>query len=121
MINFDQWVDAERIAARDPLIKRGDRDLWFHRIQPDFAYRCIGQSMSPTFLDGDLVFIHQQDTCSDGQIAAVQIGELRTLKRIYHLWNGIRLSPDNKLFKAVDLIGSDADQVKIIGIAVARK
>ena len=121
MISFDQWAAAERIAARDPLIKRGDRDLWFHQIQPDFAYRCIGQSMSPTFLEGDLVFIHQQDTCSDGQIAAVQIGEQRTLKRLYKISNGLRLCPDNQLFDHVDLIGEDAAQVKVIGIAVARK
>lgn len=121
MICFDQWSAAEKIAAQKPVIREGKRDLWFHHDQPDFAYRCIGQSMSPTFLEGDLVFIHQQDQVSDGQIAAVQIGEGITLKRIYKLRDGLRLYPDNPLFKPVDLIGEDAAQVKIIGLAVARK
>lgn len=121
MISFEQWAAAEKIASEKPMIKSGDRPAWFSHVQPDFAFRCIGQSMRPTFIEGDLVFIHQQDTFSDGQIAAVQIGKLRTLKRLYKLSNGLRLCPDNQLFDPVDLIGEDAAQVRIIGVAVARK
>ena len=44
-------------------------------ISADFALRCKGDSMAPRLLDGDLVFIKQQPSVDNGEIAAVIIGE----------------------------------------------
>jgi SOS-response transcriptional repressor LexA len=122
MIQFEQWREAETRMTGEPAVKPGHRETWFHPGQTaDFAYRCQGHSMVPTFYPGELVFIHQQNTFTDGQIVAVQIGDGRTLKRLYRLSDGFKLVPDNEAFQPVTITGKDADQVKVIGVAVARR
>ena len=85
----------------------------------DFALICKGESMSPKFLDKDLVLIHQQPTVDDGQIAAVLIDDEATLKRVYfHDNSQIILSPENPTFAPIVLNNHDLDTVKILGKAV---
>lgn len=85
-------------------------------VHADFALRCKGDSMIPTFLDGDLVLIKQQPEVENGQIAAVNIENETTLKRIYRHENGIILRADNPAFGQV-FIPSDR-QIIIHGLAV---
>ena len=42
-------------------------------VHADFALRCKGDSMEPTFENNDLVLIRQQPDVEDGQIAAVNV------------------------------------------------
>ena len=67
-------------------------------IHADFALRCKGDSMIPTFLDGDLVLIRQQPEVNNGQIAAVNIEGETTLKHLYYQDSGILLVADNPAF-----------------------
>lgn len=60
-----------------------------------FALRCKGNSMEPTLLNGDIVFIQKQPTVEDGEIAAVLIDGEATLKRVKHIDNKVLLIPDN--------------------------
>ena len=85
-------------------------------VHADFALRCKGDSMIPTFLDGDLVLIKQQPEVENGQIAAVNIENETTLKRIYMHENGVILRADNPAFGQV-FIPSDR-QIIIHGLAV---
>jgi repressor LexA len=64
-------------------------------VRADFALKCKGDSMSPTFEDGDLVLIRQQPDVEDGQIAAVNVACEATLKHVYHHQNGLLLVADN--------------------------
>lgn len=64
-------------------------------VHADFALKCKGDSMTPTFLDGDLVLIRQQPEVEDGQIAAVGINGEATLKHFYRHENGILCVSDN--------------------------
>ena len=64
----------------------------------DFALRCVGDSMNPTFLDGDLVLIRQQPEVEDGQIAAIGIDGEAMLKHVYKHENGILCVSDNPKF-----------------------
>ena len=64
-------------------------------ISADFALRCKGDSMTPTFLDGDLVLIRQQPDVVDGQIAAVGIDGEAALKHVYKNSEGVLLVSDN--------------------------
>ncbi len=119
-----QWIEAERLSAGSPqpAVNQESRSTWFHPgIQPDYALRCVGHSMVPTFLPGEYVFIHQQETFVDGQICQVMIDGKHTLKRVYKLSNGFRLVPDNKRFQPVEITGNEAEKVSIAGIAVARR
>lgn len=124
MISFNQWKHAEDLSAgsQPPIINQESRSMLFYSgIPADCAFRCSGHSMEPTFLPGELVFIHKQETFTDGQIVAVQIGSGMTLKRLYKLSNGFRLVPDNRLFDPVEITGKQAENVKVYGIAIARK
>lgn len=64
-------------------------------VEADFALKCKGESMTPTFEDGDLVLIRQQPDVEDGQIAAFGINGEATLKHIYKHDNGILCVSDN--------------------------
>ena len=117
MTEFAQWaeIEAVQVVKRPPV---GRRSTWLESGRtPAFAYRCKGNSMIPTFYDGDLVYIAPQSTFRDGQIVALEIDGGRTLKRLYRVPDGLRLVPDNQDYLPVTVA---PDDVKIIGIAVAR-
>ena len=86
-------------------------------VSADFALKCKGDSMIPTFQPGDLVLIRQQPEVEPGQIAAVGINGEATLKRFYnHGENGIVLVADNPAYPPhVYPTGTD---VQIYGRAV---
>lgn len=68
-------------------------------VYADFALKCKGESMQPTFQPGDLVLIRQQPEVEQGQIAAVGIDGEATLKRFYrNSDSGIVLVADNPAF-----------------------
>lgn len=85
-------------------------------VTADFALRCKGDSMEPTFKEGDLVLIRQQEEVEPGQIAAVGVGGEATLKRFYMTSDSVVLVADNPAYAPqVYLAGSE---VKIYGLAV---
>lgn len=85
-------------------------------VTADFALRCNGDSMTPTFQPGDLVLIRQQPEVQPGQIAAVGIDGEATLKRFYRHGESIVLVADNPAYNPqVYPAGTD---VQIYGLAV---
>lgn len=87
-------------------------------VHADFALRCKGDSMTGARInDGDLVFIRQQPTVDDGQIAAVQIGDDATLKRVYHSGKTLVLQAENPAYKPIIVDGDST--VRVLGLAVA--
>lgn len=85
----------------------------------DFALRCKGDSMAPRLLDGDLVFIRQQPSVDNGQIAAVLIDTEATLKHVYVSSSSIQLVAENPAYAPIVLTGEDAENARILGKAVA--
>ena len=69
--------------------------------------------------DGDLVYIRQQETVENGQIAAVLIDGEATLKRVRFYDESISLEPENPKYKPIILWGEDMNQLRILGKAVA--
>ena len=89
-------------------------------IHADFALRCKGDSMiNARIFDGDIVYIRQQPTVENGEIAAVLIEDEATLKRFRRLEDRIILEPANPLFDSLVYRGSEMEQVHILGKAVA--
>jgi repressor LexA len=85
-------------------------------VTADFALRCSGDSMTPTFQPGDLVLIRQQPEVAPGQIAAVGIDGEATLKRFYKHGDSVVLVADNPAYPPqVYPAGHD---VRIYGLAV---
>ena len=85
----------------------------------DFALRVAGDSMiGARIRDGDLVFIRRQDDVDDGQIAAVIVDDSATLKRVYHVPNGLQLLSENSKYPPMLFTCPDCDSIRILGLAV---
>ena len=84
-------------------------------VTADFALRCKGDSMEPTFMQGDLVLIRQQPEVQNGQIAAVGIDGEATLKRFYRNETGVVLVADNPAYAPQTF---SPEQITIYGLAV---
>lgn len=86
----------------------------------DFALTCKGDSMiNARIFDGDIVYIRQQDTVENGEIAAVLIDNEATLKRVKLLPDRIILEPENPLYDPLVYRGEEMNTVRILGKAVA--
>ena len=89
-------------------------------IAADMALVCKGDSMTGARIyDGDIVYIRQQESVENGEIAAVLIGDEATLKRVFIRKDHIVLMPDNPKYTPLIYIGSEMESVRIIGKAVA--
>lgn len=89
-------------------------------IPGDFALTCKGDSMSGArIFDGDIVYIRQQDTVDNGQIAAVLIDGEATLKRVKIYDDHIVLEPENPHFRPLTYWAEEMNSVRILGRAVA--
>lgn len=89
-------------------------------INADFALRCQGDSMiNARIFDGDIVYIRQQETVENGEIAAILVGDEATLKRIQLFPDHIVLNPENPMYKPLVYWEEDMNCVRILGKAVA--
>ena len=87
-------------------------------VHADFALRCKGDSMTPTFLNGDLVLIRRQPEVENGQIAAVSINGEATLKHVYVRNSGLMLVADNPSYDPILAVPESDKQIIIHGLAV---
>lgn len=113
------------IRAGEPSFAESDFDSYVEvgaGVRCDFALRVAGDSMiNARILDGDIVFVRQQDTVSDGEIAAVLVDDETTLKRVRFLpGNMLMLQPENPKYQPIVIGGPDETRnVRILGKAVA--
>ena len=85
----------------------------------DFALRVKGDSMiGARIRDGDIVFIRRQDDVDDGRIAAVIIDDEATLKRVYHIKNGLQLLSENPDYPPMVFTLEEHGSIRILGQAV---
>lgn len=89
-------------------------------VAADFALTCKGDSMiNARIFDGDVVYIRQQETVENGEIAAVLIDGEATLKRVRIYNDRIILEPSNPLFDPMVFRGEEMNNVHILGKAIA--
>ena len=89
-------------------------------INADFALTCKGDSMiNARIFDGDTVYIRQQNTVENGEIAAVLIDGDATLKRVKLYEDHISLEPENPQYRPYVYWGEEMNTVHILGKAVA--
>ena len=109
------------IACGSPILAEENREGYAdlpEGVRADFALRCKGDSMVPTFLDGDLVLIRQQPEVENGQIAAVAIDGEVTLKHVYRNQDGLMLTAENPLFAPITGSADSGREIVIYGLAV---
>ena len=85
-------------------------------VRADFALRCKGNSMKPTFEPGDLVLIRQQPEVQNGQIAAVGINGEATLKHVYKKESGVVCVSDNPEYQPMFFPAGEG--ITVYGLAV---
>ena len=89
-------------------------------IHADFALTCKGDSMiNARIFDGDTVYIRQQDTVENGEIAAILIDGEATLKRVQLYEDHISLEPENPQYRPLVYWGEEMNTVRILGKAVS--
>lgn len=89
-------------------------------IHADFALVCRGDSMvGARIFDGDTVYIRQQDTVENGEIAAVLIDGEATLKRVRYYEDCVYFEPENPTYRPIVLRGEAMNTARILGKAVA--
>ena len=113
------------IACGEPRFASEDRESYVEAstdIRADFCLKAKGDSMiNARIQDGDIVFIREQASVYNGEIAAVVIDDEATLKRVFYY-------PEKDLFilkaenpKYDDLVysKSELDNIRILGKAIA--
>ena len=111
------------IACGEPILAEENIDEYISipkHIKADFALTCKGDSMiNARIWDGDTVYIKQQDTVENGEIAAVLIDNEATLKRVRLFKDHIILEPENPMYKPFVYWHEEMNKVRIHGKAVA--
>ncbi len=111
------------IACGEPILAEEHIEDYIdipRHISADFALTCKGDSMiNARIFDGDVVYIRQQNTVENGEIAAVLIDGEATLKRVQLFEDHISLEPENPQYRPLVYWGEDMNTVRILGKAVA--
>lgn len=111
------------IACGQPILAEQNIEEYIsipRHLAGDFALTCKGDSMiNARIFDGDIVYIRQQDTVENGEIAAVLIDGEATLKRVKLRPDRIILEPENPLYDPFVYRGEEMNNVRILGKAVA--
>ncbi len=85
----------------------------------DYTLTCHGDSMiNAQILDGDVVYIRQQETVENGDIAAVWHDGATTLKRFYQNGDVVTLMPENPKYAPIFLSGKALEDLRVLGKAV---
>lgn len=109
------------IACGEPIFANEHYEYFIDTdTRADFCLRAKGDSMvGARIYDGDIVFIRKCETVSNGEIAAVLIGDEATLKRVYKKGDNLELHPENPDFPVMTYKGANLASVRILGRAVA--
>ena len=113
-INYDKCQPIETIEIPENDIPK-DYDL---------AFRVSGDSMYPTYEDGQIIFVRKQSEIEQGMIGCVEINGNAFIKRIYKEKDRLRFvsfntdvdKDGNRLFP--DFYTSETDEIYIIGKVV---
>lgn len=88
---IEEILDYEEIPAD---WTRGDKEF--------FALRVTGDSMSPVYLDGDIIILRKSETCDSGQDCAVMVDdEDATFKRVKWSPRGVTLQALNPDYESM--------------------
>lgn len=110
------------VAAGEPIYateEYGEYVTMGPDVRVDFCLRVKGDSMIDAGInDGDLVFVRQQPTVENGEIAVVLIDDEVTLKRVFFTGDGIILQSENRKYKPMYISREEFRDIRILGKAV---
>lgn len=113
-----------RIACGRPIFAEEERGQYVDApadVRADLCLTVQGESMAGVGIhDGDVVFVKQQLSVDNGEIAAVIINDEATLKRwfFYPEEQKLVLRPENAAFQPLVFRGAEMASVTCLGLAV---
>ena len=110
------------IACGEPILAEENIESYVNMpegVHGTFALKCKGDSMiNARIFNGDIVYIRQQPTVENGEIAAVLIDNEATLKKVYQYPNRLELRAENPTFAPLEYEGEAMNNIRILGKAV---
>lgn len=117
-----------RVAAGQPLLAIENLEGTL-RVDPSllpsdggarfFALRVRGESMvGAGILDGDIVFVRQQEDAPSGAVVVAMVGDEATVKTLFRDGERLRLQPANPSVAPILLGRDDGRSVRVLGIVV---
>ncbi len=112
------------IACGKPIFAEEERERFIMAdmdINADFCLKAEGDSMiNARIYDGDIVFIKEMPIVENGDIAAVIIDDMATLKRVYYYpeKGKLMLVSENPKYEPFVYFGEELNQIRILGKAV---
>lgn len=113
------------VACGEPIFADEQHDTYVDAVdgvEADFCLTAKGDSMiNARIFDGDILFVKQQESVDDGEIAVVLIEDETTVKRVYYDRenNIITLVPENPMHKPMRFEGAKLEQIRILGKVIA--
>lgn len=108
-----------KVAAGQPIMAEQDFETYVDApVNCDAALEVQGDSMKPTYLDGDVIYIKCRPDVPEGQVAVVLIDDEATLKHVYKRSDGLTLWSDNPEYPPMVIDAADHDYIAIYGVPV---
>lgn len=107
------------VAAGEPIYDPEELGVYVDSpVDADAAITVKGDSMAPTYLDGDLVYIRCVPDVPEGTVAVVFLDDEATIKHVYKRPTGLTLIGDNRNSPPVIAEFEDYPNVRIFGVPV---
>ena len=103
-----QFLDSDRLCE----IEVGDEVA----ANADFGVRVSGDSMEPLYLDGQIIWIHKQETLEEGEIGIFFLDGDAYVKKYHHSTSGIQLISLNSKYPPINV--SSESTLKTFGKVV---
>ena len=102
-----EWLDGqskETVTIEGPIPKY------------DFAVRVNGNSMEPTFSDGEILFVNKVDEARNNQFVVAEVNGEAFVKKLFVSMDGVKLISLNRDYD--DIVIHDYDDYQIVGVVV---
>ncbi|GEN48906.1 S24 family peptidase [Ligilactobacillus pobuzihii] len=102
-----EWLDGqskETVTIEGPIPKY------------DFAVRVNGNSMEPTFSDGEILFVNKVDEARNNQFVIAEVNGEAFVKKLFVSMDGVKLISLNRDYD--DIVIHDYDDYQIVGVVV---
>ena len=108
------------VAAGEPIYDPEELGVYVDSpVDADAAITIKGDSMAPTYLDGDVVYIKCKPDVPEGAIAVIFLDDEATIKHIYYRRpTGLTLTSDNPGHPPLMIEFADYTTVRIFGVPV---
>ena len=107
------------VAAGEPIYDPEEAGVYVESpVDADAAITVHGDSMEPTYKDGDLVYIKCRSDVLEGAVAVVFLDDEATLKHVYKRPTGLTLISDNTNYAPIMAEFEDYAVVRVFGVPV---